>query len=183
MAKKHRGGQERSRPKRPTASTRTSTTGPAAPSRGRVDRRILAGIVAVVAVVLVGGVLALGMPRESGVAATPPPLAAVPAADIAVAEAARRWEEGALLLDVREADEWAAGHVPGAVHIPLSELSQRVAEVPTDEAVLVICRSGNRSQEGRDILLAAGHSPVSSVDGGVRAWRDAGLPYEGEVLG
>jgi rhodanese-related sulfurtransferase len=117
-------------------------------------------------------------PRASGavVAAAPLP------ADMDPAAAAARWESGAILLDVREPSEWNAGHVPGAEHIPLGELAARVDELPSETEILVICRSGNRSQQGRDILAAAGLEQVTSVSGGVRAWRDAGLPYEGDII-
>lgn len=141
---------------------------------------------AVAVVVALGGVAAvgLGIPGGNGSKATPtaPTFAGAPAASITSQEAAARWEAGALLLDVREDAEWAAGHVPGATHIPLGQLASRVAELPSDQTILVICRSGNRSQEGRDILAAAGVEPVTSVDGGVKAWRDAGLPYDGEII-
>lgn len=98
------------------------------------------------------------------------------------AEASARVAAGAILLDVREDDEWAAGHVPGATHIPLSQLASRVGELPQDTPTMVMCRSGNRSQEGRDILLAAGLTQVASVNGGSKGWRDAGLPYDGQII-
>ena len=65
------------------------------------------------------------------------------------------------MLDVRQPDEWAAGHIEGATLIPLGELADRVAEVPADRQVVVVCRSGNRSAQGRDILLGAGLSSAS----------------------
>jgi rhodanese-related sulfurtransferase len=98
--------------------------------------------------------------------------------EVAVADAARLREEGALVLDVRQPDEWAAGHVPGATLIPLGELEGRVAEVPRDRTIVVICRSGNRSAQGRDVLLAAGFGAVTSVAGGMTAWEGAGLDVE-----
>ena len=95
---------------------------------------------------------------------------------VSVSQAAELFSAGAFLLDVREPSEWEAGHVEGAVLIPLGELSARVAEVPNDKIVLVICRSGNRSADGRDILKKAGYSQVTSVSGGMNAWIEAGLP-------
>src|SRR5215467_5679634 len=62
----------------------------------------------------------------------------------------------AWLLDVREDDEWAAGHVPGATHIPLGQLGARTAELPHDEQIYVICRSGNRSARVAQALNGAG---------------------------
>ena len=83
-------------------------------------------------------------------------------------------------MDVREPSEWAETGVPeGAVLIPLGELEARgPAELQADQPVYVICRSGNRSQTGSDILVGLGFSEVYNVDGGITAWLDAGLPVE-----
>ena len=62
----------------------------------------------------------------------------------------------AYLLDVREPDEWAAGHVPGALHIPLGELNARYTEIDRAPALYVICRSGNRSDHAARALAGAG---------------------------
>ncbi|HEY8676096.1 MAG TPA: rhodanese-like domain-containing protein [Candidatus Dormibacteraeota bacterium] len=88
-------------------------------------------------------------------------------------EAQRLMAEGATLLDVREADEWAAGHAPGAVHIPLSSLDP--TEAPEGQPLLTVCRSGRRSAEALTQLSAGGRE-VINVSGGMVAWRDAGLP-------
>ena len=95
---------------------------------------------------------------------------------IDAATAASMQDAGAFVLDVREPDEWAAGHIDGATLIPLGELASRTAEVPQDQDIVVVCRSGNRSAQGRDILLAAGYPAVTSMDGGMNAWTAAGLP-------
>ena len=95
---------------------------------------------------------------------------------VSVTQAADLLAAGAFLLDVREPSEWEAGRVDGAVLIPLGQLSARASEVPTDKIVLVICRSGNRSADGRDILKDAGLTQVTSVSGGMNAWIQAGLP-------
>jgi rhodanese-related sulfurtransferase len=68
--------------------------------------------------------------------------------------------------------------VPNVPLIPLDELPNRLNELPKDEEILVICRSGNRSQEGRDILLAAGYNAIS-IAGGVKDWYAKGYPIEG----
>ncbi len=81
--------------------------------------------------------------------------------------------EGAWLLDVREDDEWAAGYAPGARHIPLGELGARSGEVPQDEAVYVICRSGGRSARAAEALAAAGWQAIN-VAGGMQDWAAAG---------
>jgi rhodanese-related sulfurtransferase len=83
--------------------------------------------------------------------------------------------DGAWLLDVREDDEWAAGHVPEARHIPLGQLGARAAEVPQDEDVYVICRSGNRSARAAQALTGAGWRAIN-VAGGMYDWAAAGLP-------
>ena len=94
--------------------------------------------------------------------------------EIDVAEAARRIQSGqVLMLDVREADEWAAGRAPDATHMALSEL--RPAEVPTDRPVIAMCRSGNRSGKAALALAAAGVD-VINITGGMKAWEAAGLP-------
>ena len=95
--------------------------------------------------------------------------------EISVAEAAVMRDEGAFILDVREPDEWNESHIPGATLIPLGELASRVSEVPQDQEVVVVCRSGNRSQQGRDILLSAGFTNVTSMAGGVNQWKAAGF--------
>lgn len=92
-----------------------------------------------------------------------------------MAEAARRQHSGVLLLDVREPDEFAEVHAAGARLLPLSELTERVSEVPLDQAVLVICRSGARSAKATDYLNERG-GQATNVGGGTLAWVEAGLP-------
>jgi rhodanese-related sulfurtransferase len=83
--------------------------------------------------------------------------------------------EGAVLVDVREPDEWAAGHAPSARHIPLGQLGARANEIPKDSDVYVICRSGVRSARAVQALAGAGWHALN-VDGGMHAWEAAGLP-------
>ena len=79
------------------------------------------------------------------------------------------------LLDVREDDEWAAGHIDGAQHIPLGQLGDRLAELPTGRAVVAVCRSGSRSAAAVRGLRQLGYT-AENLDGGVTAWSRAGLP-------
>jgi rhodanese-related sulfurtransferase len=79
------------------------------------------------------------------------------------------------LLDVREPDEWIAGHVPGATHIPLGQLGQHAAEVPQDRTVYVICRSGHRSGQATEALAEAGWDAVN-IAGGMKEWAAEGRP-------
>jgi rhodanese-related sulfurtransferase len=99
--------------------------------------------------------------------------------EIGVDEAYQAYQDGAFVLDVREQEEWDAFHIPGTTLIPLSQLADRLDEVPTDREIVVVCRSGNRSQSGRDILLEAGYGNVTSMSGGVTAWSNAGYPIDG----
>jgi len=99
------------------------------------------------------------------------------AIEVTIADLFQQIDKGAYVLDVREDDEWAAGHVPGATHIPLGELEARIGEVEDGGRVWVICRSGARSQKGADILFANGIDAVS-VAGGTMGWIDAGHAVE-----
>lgn len=84
----------------------------------------------------------------------------------------------ATFVDVREPEEWAEGHLPGAIHIPLGELPRRLADVPRGLPIITICRSGYRSLTARKALLADGATDVRSLAGGMLAWHDAGYPVE-----
>lgn len=98
--------------------------------------------------------------------------------EIPVAEAFEMRESGAFMLDVRTQEEWDEFHMPGAVLIPLDHLSSRLDEVPRDRVVVVVCRSGNRSLAGRDLLVDSGYESVTSMAGGMNEWRAAGYPVE-----
>ncbi len=80
----------------------------------------------------------------------------------------------AVLLDVREPEEYAYGHVPGAVSLPQAELATRIAEVPRDHPVFVICESGTRSLRSTQFLRQMGYAQVTNVRGGTAAWRTSG---------
>lgn len=80
----------------------------------------------------------------------------------------------ATLLDVREDDEWTAGHAPEAVHLPMSEIQRRVSEVPAGP-LAVVCRVGGRSAQVTAFLLQRGHEAVN-VAGGMLTWEAEGLP-------
>jgi rhodanese-related sulfurtransferase len=77
------------------------------------------------------------------------------------------------LLDVREPDEWAAGHAPTARLLPMSELIERIDELPDDDPLYVVCRSGGRSARVVAYLAAQGY-PAVNVDGGMQAWSAQG---------
>jgi rhodanese-related sulfurtransferase len=142
-------------------------------AQGALGNRNLIVIAAAVAVVLIGviAVLVLGSQApaaESAVANLP--------AEINVDQAYDYYQQGYFLLDVREPSEWDEIHVPEATLIPLGELESRVNELPRDQEIIVMCRSGNRSQVGRDILKDAGFESVTSIAGGIQEWRASGYP-------
>jgi rhodanese-related sulfurtransferase len=81
----------------------------------------------------------------------------------------------AFLLDVRNPDEWQAGHAPAAVHVPMMEIPARLDELPADRDVVVVCRVGGRSAQVVAYLVAQGRA-ASNLDGGMFAWQAAGRP-------
>jgi len=83
---------------------------------------------------------------------------------------------GALVIDVREPEEFAHGHVPGTVNLPQADLASRLDEVPRDRPVYVICHSGMRSMRAAQFLKQVGYERVFGVSGGVKAWQRAGRP-------
>lgn len=85
--------------------------------------------------------------------------------------------QGAFVLDVRENDEYADGHVPGAKHIPMNDVPQRLDEVPTDREVYVICHSGGRSRAVADLLRQRGVSALNVTDG-TAGWLRRGWPLD-----
>ncbi len=106
-------------------------------------------------------------PRPDTTPAAEEPLVA----EVDIDTAHARFSSGALLLDVREPGEWAAGHVEGATHVPLAALDPTA--YPADREILALCRSGNRSGKAAAALARVGRSVVN-VAGGMKAWAEAG---------
>jgi hydroxyacylglutathione hydrolase len=112
-----------------------------------------------------------------------------PAADVAAPEIvsgvidadqySQRFLDGEdhLLIDVRTPEEYASGHIPGAINISIQTLPDHLSEIPQDETIVVYCRSGNRSAAATDILVDAGYAPVYDL-GGIQDWVSAGYPVE-----
>ncbi len=100
----------------------------------------------------------------------PPSVPSVPATQVPA---------DAVLVDVREQDEWDAGHVEGALHIPLADLPARLDDLPDGE-VVVVCRSGGRSARAVAWLSQNGYDAVN-LDGGMGAWAEAGRPMVSET--
>jgi rhodanese-related sulfurtransferase len=95
--------------------------------------------------------------------------------EIDVAELARVRAGGAVLIDVREPDEYTAAHVPGATLVPLATVPDRLDEVPTEGPVYVICAKGARSLRAAEFYRAQGIDAIN-VAGGTTAWVEAGQP-------
>jgi rhodanese-related sulfurtransferase len=87
----------------------------------------------------------------------------------------------AVLVDVRTDDEYDAGRIDGATHIPLHELSARAAELPADAPLIFYCRVGARSLMAAQALRAAGRDDATSMAGGIIAWAGDGLAIDGVV--
>jgi rhodanese-related sulfurtransferase len=99
--------------------------------------------------------------------------------EISRAEAREMLDKGAQLVDVRADHEWETGHLPGAVHIPLDELSARVEEIDKDRPVILYCRGGNRSTMATVALAEAGYEAAKLTEGAT-GWEEEGLPFEPE---
>lgn len=149
-------------------STRRSRNYRSRSSLGATLRRPIVQVGILIAIGLVIFLIAsLGGEQASNAGTLP--------ASISVDEAYRMYQEGTFVLDVRTPEEWNEFHAPNTTLIPLDELASRVDELPKDQQIVVVCRSGNRSQTGRDILLQAGYA-ATSMSGGLNEWRASGHP-------
>lgn len=161
---------------------RTAQAAQAAPATNRNALYMLGGAGLALVALLVLGVFVWPQLTGGNVAA---PAAAAASVDItnlplevSIDDAYALREEGAFILDVRTVQEWEVdGHIPDATLIVLDDLPARIDEVPRDEPVVIICRSGNRSAVARDILRDAGFTNVTSVAGGMNQWKVAGYEY------
>ena len=100
--------------------------------------------------------------------------------EVTVDEARARADAGAVLVDVREADEWSSGHVPGAIFIPRGFLEQRIEEKMPDKSreIVLYCAGGTRSAFAARTLHELGYTNVASMAGGIRGWAEAGGDVE-----
>lgn len=135
-------------------------------------------------VLLLGASLALAACGGSGETTAPAAdeidiNALAPSIDVQTAYAARS-NPTVFMLDVREPDEYDAGHIPGITLIPMGEIPDRLGEIPTDVPVIVTCRTGNRSGQVVDFLREQGFTNVHNMDGGIVAWQKAGYEVEEE---
>ena len=135
-------------------------------------------------VLLLGASLALAACGGSGETTAPAAdeidiNALAPSIDVQTAYAARS-NPTVFMLDVREPDDYDAGHIPGNTLIPMGEIPDRLGEIPTDVPVIVTCRTGNRSGQVVDFLREQGFTNVHNMDGGIVAWQKAGYEVEEE---
>ena len=137
--------------------------------RKRIPLRLWAGLAAMAVLAVIAIIL---ISRQPAAGKLP--------SEINITQAYEKYQQGTFFLDVRTTAEWDSVHIPNTTLIPLDQLSARVNEVPQDRQVVVVCRSGNRSKQGREILKQAGYQQVTSMAGGVSAWRAAGYPVEGD---
>jgi rhodanese-related sulfurtransferase len=86
----------------------------------------------------------------------------------------------AFILDVREDDEWTAGHAPDAMHVPMMQIPARIEEIPADRDVVVVCRVGSRSAQVVAFLQQNGLERAINLDGGMSDWAVAGRPMVSE---
>ncbi len=98
-----------------------------------------------------------------------------PAPTVPPQEAHRMVRDGASLVDVRESYEWASGHAPDAVHVPLDSAPELHRVLDRSRRVLVVCRSGQRAGHAATMLRRLGYDALN-VDGGMQSWAGAGLP-------
>ena len=102
------------------------------------------------------------------------------APSISAAELHARRESGAapVVIDVRTPEEYASGHIPGAVNVPFDQVAQRIAEIDAPHGVALYCMVGPRARKGESALLAAGYEKIFHLEGGLAAWIAADLPIE-----
>jgi rhodanese-related sulfurtransferase len=98
--------------------------------------------------------------------------------EVDIHEAKKRIDNGAVLIDVREQNEFDDLRIPDSVLVPLSEFQQRFEELPKDKEIVMQCRSGARSGQATEFLLANGYTNVVNMTGGILAWNEAGLPVQ-----
>jgi len=135
---------------------------------GTALRRPLVQVSILIAVgLLIFLIASVGREQASSTGALP--------ASVSVDQAYQMYQDGTFVLDVRTPEEWNEFHAPNTTLIPLDELASRVNELPKDKPIVVVCRSGNRSQTGRDILRQAGYN-ATSMTGGLNEWRASGHP-------
>jgi rhodanese-related sulfurtransferase len=131
---------------------------------------------------LVGVLVGCGAPVATTVPEVVATVVEAPVAldlNLKVSEVEALWQDDAItIVDVREDFEWDAGHIPGATWIPLGELPDRLDEIPADEPVVMVCRSGNRSSQALNFLRDQGFDNVHNMLDGMNGWTAMGYEIE-----
>ena len=96
----------------------------------------------------------------------------------ALLERQQKGDEATYVLDVRSPEEYASGHVPGAVNIPYDQIASRMAEVPKDKDVVLYCKSGRRAGIAAEVLAGQGYTRLQHLEGDIVAWVDKGRPVD-----
>ena len=104
--------------------------------------------------------------------------ALVPISQDTLLERQQKGDEAAFVLDVRSPEEYASGHVPGAVNIPYDQIASRIAEVPKDQDVVLYCKSGRRAGIAAEVLAGQGYTRLQHLEGDIVAWVEKGRPVE-----
>ena len=102
----------------------------------------------------------------------------VPVSQEALLERQQKGDEATYVLDVRSPEEYASGHVPGAVNIPYDQIASRIAEVPKDKDVVLYCKSGRRAGIAAETLAGQGYTRLQHLEGDIVAWVAKGRPVE-----
>ncbi|HET9694739.1 MAG TPA: rhodanese-like domain-containing protein [Steroidobacteraceae bacterium] len=129
------------------------------------------GVLLSIAASLLASLALAGEPTVSAAAATP-------MTQDQLLEHQSKHPDHLFVLDVRTPQEYAEGHVPGAVNVPHDQLASRLAEVPKDKDVVLYCRSGRRAGLAADLLKANGYTRLSHLEGDMQAWVEKGRPVE-----
>jgi hydroxyacylglutathione hydrolase len=103
-------------------------------------------------------------------------LTSTPKVDNVGVDAMLARDQNAVIIDVREPEEYLMGHVPGAINLPQAEIASRLEELPRDRPLMIVCQSGMRSLRSAQFLKQAGFGQVANVAGGTSAWCGAGRP-------
>jgi rhodanese-related sulfurtransferase len=140
-------------------------------------------------VLAVGPVLAQGQPATAAQPVTPvqqaaPARQSVPTVQVAqvspdaLLEMQAKKDASLLLLDVRTPEEFAAGHIPGAVNIPYDQVAARLSAIPKNDEVVLYCHSGRRAGLAAEVLAANGYTKLAHLEGDMQGWQNASRPVE-----
>ena len=121
------------------------------------------------------GLLLASLVSAGAFAAEP---ALVPISQEALLERQQKGDDATYVLDVRSPEEYASGHVPGAVNIPYDQIASRMAEVPKDKDVVLYCKSGRRAGIAAETLAGQGYTRLQHLEGDIVAWVDKGRPVD-----